>query len=52
MNPEQLPVIEFDFAFATDTRGGPRMSMMIATDSIHGSVVVVVAKIKGARMIT
>ena len=31
-------MIEFDYAFATDTPGGPNISMMVATDSIHGSI--------------
>ena len=43
-NPEHIPVTEFDYAFATDTPGGPKISMMVATDSIHGSIVAVVAK--------
>ena len=37
VNPEHIPVIEFDYAFATDTPGGPKISMMVTTDSIHGS---------------
>ena len=39
-NPEHIPVIEFDYAYATDAPGDPnrRISMMVATDSIHGSV--------------
>ena len=32
-NLEHIPVIEFDYAFATDTPGGPKISMMVATDS-------------------
>ena len=48
-NPEQIPVIEFDYAFATDTQGGPRISMMVATHSIHGSIFAVVARRKGGR---
>ena len=35
---EHILVIEFDYAFATDTLGGPKISMMVATDSIHGSI--------------
>ena len=35
---EHIPVIEFDCAFPTDTPGGPKISMMVATDSIHGSI--------------
>ena len=31
-------MIELDYAFATHTPGGPRISMMVATESIHGSV--------------
>ena len=34
-NPEPIPVIEFDCALATDTPGGPKISMMVATNSIH-----------------
>ena len=34
-NPEHIPVIEFDDAFATDTLGGPKISVMVATDSIN-----------------
>ena len=36
---EHIPVIEFDFAFAADALGDPsrRISMIFATDSIHGS---------------
>ena len=43
-NPDHILVIEFDYAFATDTRGGRRLSMMVATDSIHGSIFGVVAR--------
>ena len=39
-------MIEFDYAFATDTPGGPKISMMFATDSIHGSIFAVVARRK------
>ena len=50
-NAEHIPVIEFDYAFATDTPGGPnrKISMMIATDSIHGSSFAVVARRKGGQ---
>ena len=48
-NPEHIPVIGFDDAFATDTLGGPKISMMVATDSIHGSVFAVVARRKGGQ---
>ena len=48
-NPEHIPVIEFDYAFATDTPGGPKISMMVATDSIHGSIFAVVAWRKGGQ---
>ena len=37
-NLEHIPVIEFDYAFATDTLGCPKISMMFATDPIHGSI--------------
>ena len=48
-NAEHIPVIEFDYAFATDTPGDPyrKISMMVATDSIHGSAVV--ARRKGGQ---
>ena len=49
VNLEHIPVIEFDYAFATDTPGGPKISMMVATDSIHGSNLAVVARGKGYR---
>ena len=48
-NPEHIPVIEFDYAFVTDTPGGPKISMMVAIDSIHGSIFAVVAKRKGGQ---
>ena len=48
-NPEHILVIEFDYAFATDTPGGPKISMMVATDSIHGSIFAVVARRKGGQ---
>ena len=43
-----IPVIEFDYAFATDMPGDPnrKISMMVATDSIHGSIFAVVARRK------
>ena len=44
-------MIEFDYASATDTPGGPKISMMVATDSIHGSIFAVVARRKGGRTI-
>ena len=45
-NTEHILVIEFDYAFATDTPGDPtkKISMMVATDSIHGSIFAVVAR--------
>ena len=46
VNPEHIPVIEFDYAFAIETTGGPKISMMVATDSIHGSIFAVVARRK------
>ena len=48
-NPEHIPVIEFDCPFATDTPGGPKISMMVATDSIHGSIFAVVARREGGQ---
>ena len=48
-NPEHIPVIEFDYAFATDMPGGPKITMMVATDSIHGSVFAAVARRKGGQ---
>ena len=50
-NAENIPVIEFDYAFATDTPGDPnrKISMMVATDSIHGSIFAVVARRKGGQ---
>ena len=42
-------MIEFDYAFATDTTGGPKISMMVATDSIHGSMFAVVARRNGGQ---
>ena len=48
-NAEHIPVIEFDYAFATDIPGDPswKISMMVATDSIHGSIFAVVTRRKG-----
>ena len=48
---EHIPAIEFDYAFATDTPGDPnkKISMMVATDSIHGSIFAVVARRKGGQ---
>ena len=48
-NPEHLLVTLFVCAFATDTPGGPRISMMVATESIHGSIFAVVARRKGGQ---
>ena len=50
-NAEHIPVIEFDYAFATDTPGDPnrKISMIVATDSIHGSIFAVVARRKGGQ---
>ena len=50
-NAEHIPVIEFDYEFATDTPGDPhrKISMMVATDSIHGSIFAVVARRKGGQ---
>ena len=48
-NPKHIPVIGFDYAFATDTLGGPKISMMVATDSIYGSIFAVVARRKGGQ---
>ena len=47
-NLEHILVIEFDFAFATDTPGGPKISM-VAADSVHGSMFAVVARVKGEQ---
>ena len=48
---EHIRVIEFDDAFATDTPGDPnrKISMMVATDSIHGSIFAVVARRTGGQ---
>ena len=48
-NPEHTPEIQFDYAFATDTPGGPKISMIVATDSIHGSIFAIVARRKGVQ---
>ena len=48
-NPEHIPVIEFDYAFATDAPGGPKVSIMVATDSIHGWIFAFVARRKGGQ---
>ena len=46
-----IPLIEFDYAFATDTPGDPnkRISMLVATESIHGSIFAVVAWRRGGQ---
>ena len=46
VDTEHIPVIEFDYAFATDTPGDPnrKTSMIVATGSIHGPVFAVVAR--------
>ena len=48
---EHIPVIEFDYAFATDMPGDPnrKISMMVETDSIHGSFFAVVARREGGQ---
>ena len=48
-NPEHIPMIEFDYAFAADTPGGPKISMVVATNLIHGSIFAVVARRKGGQ---
>ena len=48
-NPDHIPVIDFEYAFATDTLGGPKISMMVATESSHGSIFAVVARKKGGQ---
>ena len=50
-NAEHIPVIEFYNAFATDMPGDPnrKISMMVAADSIHGSIFAVVARRKGGQ---
>ena len=42
-------MIEFDCAFATDTPGGPKISMLFSTDSIHVSIFAVVVGRKGGQ---
>ena len=44
-------MIEFDYAFATDMPGDPnrKISTMVASDSIHGSIFAVVARRKGGQ---
>ena len=49
VNPEHIPVIGFDYQFATDTPDGPKISMVVATDSIHGSIFAVVARREGGQ---
>ena len=51
VDTEHIPVIEFNHAFATYTPGDPntKISMMIATDSIHGSIFAVVARRTGGQ---
>ena len=48
---EHIPVIEFDYAFAADTLGDPnrKISMMVATDSIHVSIFSVAARRKSGQ---
>ena len=48
-NPEHIPGIELDYAFATDTLGGPKIPMMVATDSTHVSIFAVVARRNGGQ---
>ena len=47
--PNKWRIRKFDYAFATDTLGGPKCSMMVATDSIHGSIFAAVARRKGGQ---
>ena len=51
VDTEHIPVIEFDYAFATNITGDPKrkLSMMVATDSIQGSIFAVVAWRKGGQ---
>ena len=42
-------VLESDYKFATDMPRGLIISMMVATDSIHGSIFAVVARRKGGQ---
>ena len=48
---EHMPVIEFVYAFPTDPPGdlNRKILMMIATDSIHGSIFAVVARRKDGQ---
>ena len=50
-NAEHTHVIEFAYAFAPDTPGDPnrKILMIVATDSIHGSIFAVVARRKGGQ---
>ena len=50
-NAEHIPVIEFDYAFATEIPGDPnrKISMMVEPDSIHGSIFAVVARRKSGQ---
>ena len=49
VKPEHIPVIEFDYAFAIERPGALKISMMVATDSLHGSIFGVVARRKGGQ---
>ena len=51
VDTKHIPVIEFDHVFATDTLRDPntKISMMIATDSMHGSNFAVVARRTGGQ---
>ena len=51
VDSEHNSVIEFDYALATDTPGDPnrKTSVMVATDSIHGSIFAVVARRRGCQ---
>ena len=42
-------MIEFGYAFATNSPGDPKNSMMVAKDSIHESIFEVVARRKGGE---
>ena len=46
----KIPVIEFDYTFGSDRPGDPerKISMLVATDSIHKSVFAVQARRKGS----
>ena len=50
-NAEHIPVIEFGYAFATDMPCDPnrKISMMVATGSIHWSIFAVVARRNGGQ---